>query len=315
MFDDKELRAVYCESLIALAEKDERIVLLEADLMKASGTVPFKERFPERTVDVGVAEANMIGVAAGLSAFGKIPFANSFTAFATRRCFDQITISVAYAGLNVKIGGTDPGVTAELNGGTHMSLEDVGIMRTLPGMTIFEPVDGTQLKKAMPQIAAHYGPVYIRLYRRRAFKIFDDGYKFDLWKSDLLLDGKDVTLFVTGILVRSALDAAEILKVKGISAKVVNIHTIKPIDREGVISAARETGAVVTVENHNIIGGLGSAVAEVLIEECPVPMKRIGVADHFGEVGRKEYLFEKYHMTAGDIARAAEEVIAKKNRR
>ncbi|MFZ3131034.1 MAG: transketolase family protein [Desulfosporosinus sp.] len=314
-FDEKEMREVYCDSLIKLAEEDERIVLLEADLMKASGTKPFKEKFPYRTINVGIAEANMIGVAAGLSTFGKIPFADSFTAFATRRCFDQITISIAYTGLNVKIVGTDPGVSAELNGGTHMSFEDVGIMRTLPGMVIFEPVDSTQLRKAIPEIVKHDGPVYIRLFRKKAYKIFDDNYKFDLKKSDLILDGKDVVIFSTGIMVKTSIEASQLLKTKGISAKVINVHTIKPLYLEGIISAARETGAVVTAENHNIIGGLGSAIAELLSYEYPVPIKRIGVNDHFGEVGKKEYLMEKYHMMPEDIVKAAEEVIAKKEGR
>jgi transketolase len=313
MLDEKELRAVYADCLIELAEKDERIVLVEADLMKASGTVPFKNKFPERTVDVGVAEANMMGVAAGLSTFGKIPFADSFAPFATRRCFDQVFISVAYAGLNVKIGGTDPGVSAELNGGTHMSFEDIGIMRNIPGMMIFEPVDATQLKKAMPQIAGHYGPVYIRLSRRQAEKIYDDSCDFELGKAQTLVDGKDATIIASGLMVKNALDAVELLKNEGIGVKVLNMHTIKPIDEEAVLGAARETGAIVTAENHSIINGLGSAVAEVLVENFNVPMKRVGVRDHFGEVGKKEFLMEKFGLMPVNIAKAVKEVLARKN--
>lgn len=314
MLEDKELREIYCESLIDLAEKDERIVLLEADLMKATGTLPFKQRFPDRTVDVGVAEANMIGVAAGLSAFGKIPFANSFTAFATRRCYDQITISVAYAGLNVKIGGTDPGVAAELNGGTHMSFEDMGIMRNIPGMTIFEPVDGVQLRKILPQVAAHAGPVYIRLFRRKAEKIFGTSDEFRLGKANRLREGTDATVFATGLMVANSLEAAKQLEKEGIGVRVVNMHTIKPLDVEEVVLAAEETGAVITAENHSIINGLGSAVAEVLAENRPVPMERVGVRDRFGEVGMKDYLMEALGLTAEDIANAVRKAVRRKNR-
>lgn len=309
MNDVKELRAVYAETLCSLADKDKRIVVLEADLMKATGTGIFKERFPNRFVDVGVAEQNMIGVAAGLSAYGKIPFANTFAPFATRRVFDHITVSVAYAGLNVKICGTDPGVTAELNGGTHMSFEDVAIMRSLPNMTIFEPVDAVQLEKALPQIAEYYGPVYIRLYRRNAFTVYKDDYNFKLGKADVLQQGGDITIAATGCMVEQAIYAADLLQKEGVSVRLINVHTIKPLDKDAILQAAKETGAILTAENHSVIGGLGSAVAEVLSEEYPVPLKRIGVMDQFGEVGRKDDLMRKFGLTAQDIVKGAKDLL------
>ncbi len=310
--ENKWLREFYIDELLEAARKDERIVMLEADLMIASGSTRFAKEFPERTVDVGVAEANMIGVAAGMNAMGKIPFTHSFTAFSTRRCCDQVTLSVAYAGLNVKIMGSDPGVTAELNGGTHMSMEDVAIMRNIPGMTIFEPTDSAQLHAAFPQIVAHEGPIYIRLFRRTATKVFSEGCDFKLGKGILLNEGSDVTIVASGIMTAEAMDACEILAKEGITADVINLHTIKPFDSEIVLNSAKKTGAVVTAENHSILNGLGSAVAECLSENCPTPLKRVGVADHFGEVGSAEFLKEKYNLKAADIVAAAKDVIAKK---
>ena len=312
MLESQEMRKVYCDTMIALAKEDPRIVDVEADLTGAHGMKPFKAAYPDRSFNVGIAEANMVGVAAGLSACGKIPFVHSFATFASRRCFDQIAISVCYAGLNVKIVGSDPGVGAELNGGTHMALEDMGIMRTLPGMTVFEPTDSVQLRKALPAIVEHEGPVYIRLFRRQAENVFDDGYEFDLGKADLLRDGSDVTLIASGVCVANALQAAETLAQEGVAARVINIHTIKPIDADAVIKAASETGALVTAENHNVIGGLGSAVAEVLAEQRPTPLERVGVKDHFGQVGKAPYLMGVFGITAADIAKAARKAIARK---
>ena len=310
--EQREMREVYTELLMEKKKKDERIVTVDADLMKATKAIPFRDKFPKRAIDAGVAEADMICVAAGLSAFGKIPFTHSFTPFATRRCYDQVTISVAYAGLNVKMVGSDPGVSAELNGGTHMSFEDVGLMRNVPSMVVFEPTDTTQLKAAFPDIVKHYGPVYIRLFRKKTEKIYDDNYKFTWGKADTLVKGDDATIITSGLMAKVSLDAAEMLKAEDINVRVINMHTIKPLDNEAVIKAAKETGAIVTAENHNIINGLGSAVAEVLGENCPTPMKRIGVRDHFGEVGKTEFLMEKYQMTAKHIAGAVREVIKKK---
>ena len=312
VLEDRWLRETYVDLLTEYAKKDERLVIVEADLMKAAGTTRFGNEFPGRTFNVGIQEANMIGVAAGMSAMGKIPFTHTFTPFSTRRCCDQITLSVAYAGLNVKIMGSDPGVTAELNGGTQMSMEDVAIMRNIPGMVIFEPTDSEQLKKAFPQVMYHEGPVYIRLLRRNAVKIFDESCEFELGKGIVLKEGTDVTILASGIMTAEALDAYEILKEKGINAEIINIHTIKPLDTELILKSVKKTGAVITCENHSIINGLGSAVSEFLMENYPVPLKRVGVKDHFGEVGLTEFLKEKYGLKAQNIVSAAEHVVSLK---
>ena len=311
--EERRLRETYVDLLIEYAKKDPRIVIVEADLSNAAGTKRFTAEFDgKRTVDCGIQEANMIGVAAGMNAMGMLPFTHTFTPFATRRVCDQVTLSVAYAGLNVKMMGSDPGVTAEMNGGTHMSMEDISIMRNIPGMIIYEPVDSAQLKSIFPQIIGTDKPVYIRLLRKNATKIWEDGESFELGKGKKLLDGKDVSIFATGIEVAEAMIAAEELKKDGISAEVINIHTIKPLDEEIVLNSCKKTGAVVTAENHSVIGGLGSAVAEVLSEKLPRPLKRIGVMDHFGEVGRTDLLMDKYHLKASDIVKAATEAIAMK---
>lgn len=312
MLEQKEMRAVYCRTLMDMAEKDERIVNVQADLMGGHGMKPFAEKYPERTFNVGVAEANMIGVAAGLATTGKIPFAHSFATFSTRRCFDQIAISVCYAKLKVVIVGSDPGVAAELNGGTHMALEDVGIMRTLPGIMIVEPTDSVQLKAMLPAIIADERPVYLRLFRKAAESVFAEGYEFRPGKADQVRDGGDVTIFATGVCVHEALTAAEALAKDGLSARVVNMHTVKPLDTEAVIRAAKETGAIVTAENHSIIGGLGSAVAETLASASPAPLVRVGVKDHFGQVGKMPYLMQQFGITAKDIETAARNAAGQK---
>jgi transketolase len=312
MLEQQEMRAAYCAAMMEMAEKDERIVAIQADLTGSHGMRAFAEKFPARSFNVGVAEANMAGIAAGLAAAGKIPFIHSFASFATRRCFDQIAISICYARLNVRIIGSDPGVGSELNGGTHMALEDVGIMRTLPGMTIFEPVDAVQLRAALPVLTHQKGSVYIRLFRKKAHSVFPADYQFRPGRADLLRDGGDVTIIAAGVCVAEALVAADRLDVSGIEARVLNIHTVKPIDTKAIIKAATETGAIVTAENHSIIGELGSAVAEVLVEERPVPMARIGVRDRCGEVGRQDYLMQTFGITAADIESAARKVIQRK---
>ncbi len=312
--ESRWLRETYVDLLMEYAQKDDRLVLVEADLARAAGTLRFWEAYPERIVDVGVAEANMVGVAAGMAAMGKIPFAHSFTPFITRRVCDQVTLSVAYAGLNVKLVGSDPGVTAELNGGTHMSMEDVAIMRNIPGMVVVEPTDSAQLRRAFPQIMEHDGPVYIRLLRRNAARIFEEDCEFELGRGIMLREGSDVSIFAGGIMVEESLEAADILRQEGLLAEVVNIHTIKPLDTDIVIRSAKKTGAVVTAENGSIINGLGSAVAECLGESCPTVMRRVGVKDRFGEVGFTDYLKEKLGLTAAHIVRAAKESIAQKVR-
>ncbi|MDF1495316.1 transketolase family protein [Caproiciproducens sp. CPB-2] len=313
--ENRWLRETYVDLLMEYAQKDERLVLVEADLMLAAGTKRFAEKYPERTFDVGIAEANMIGVAAGMAAMGKIPFTHTFTPFSTRRVCDQVTLSVAYAKLNVKMMGSDPGVTAELNGGTHMSMEDVAIMRNIPGMTVFEPTDSAQLKKAFPQIMYHDGPVYIRLLRRNAVRIFEDDCEFQLGKGIVLKTGRDVTLVASGIMVAETMEAGRLLGEKGIDAEIINIHTVKPLDTGLLLESARKTGAVVTAENHTVINGLGSAVADCLSEHFPVPLQKVGVKDHFGEVGLTEFLKEKYGLKARNIVEAAEKAIAMKDRR
>lgn len=312
MYENKEIRQVFGSIMEEMMEKDERLVVIDVDLAKANGTFKLRDKFPERAFDVGIAESNAASIAAGMASYGFIPFVTTFTPFATRRMCDQIAISITYAKRNVKIVGTDPGISAELNGGTHMSMEDIGVLRSIPNMVIFEAVDAMQLAKALPQIIDYDGVVYIRMFRKAAPVVFGEDYKFDLFKADLLRQGKDVTLYATGIMVPEAIKAADMLKAEGIDAEIINVHTIKPIDREAVVKSARKTGAAVSCENHNVLGGLFSAVSEVLIEECPIPMKAIGVQDHFGEVAKMDYLKKKYHMTAEDIVAAAKEAISKK---
>lgn len=308
----REMRAVYCETLMRLAREDSRIVAVQADLTAAHGMKPFAEAFPDRSFNVGAAEANMIGVAAGLAACGKVPFVHSFSTFASRRCLDQIAVSVCYSGLNVKITGSDPGVCAELNGGTHMGVEDAALMRALPGMRVTEPVDATQLALALPVVAAHAGPVYIRLMRKAVPAVFSPDYAFRFGRADVLRPGRDVTVAACGLCVNEALAAAAMLAGQGIDAEVIAVHSLKPFDADTLVDAARRTGAVVTAENHSIIGGLGSAAAETLSERLPTPLARVGIRDRFGEVGKAEYLMKTLHISAGDIVAAARDVVGRK---
>jgi transketolase len=295
-----------------LAKLDERVVMLDADLMSSMGTKPFMDAYPERTFNVGVQEANMVGVAAGMSATGLIPFAHTFGPFASRRCFDQLFLAVGYSKLNVRIIGSDPGITAAYNGGTHMPFEDMGIIRNIPEATILEPVDSTMLRDLLFQTKDHYGLTYIRLLRKNAIKIYEDGSTFEIGKGVTLKEGNDVTIIATGIMVKEALDAAAMLADEGITARVVNMFTLKPIDQELIIECAKETGAIVTAENHNIINGLGSAVAEVLGEHYPVPLERVGVKDLFGEVGPVDYLRERYELTAEEIVNKCKKAMGRK---
>ena len=306
-----EMRAVYAQCLAELMEKDKRVVVLDADLAKASGTRNLYERFPEQMFDCGVAEQNMASIAAGLSSYGFKPWIESFTPFASRRICDQIAISISYAKRNVKIVGTDPGISAELNGGTHMSMEDIGVLRSIPGVVIFEPVDNVQLKAAMPVLDAYQGVVYMRLFRKESPQVFEEGYTFDLFKADLLKEGKDLSIFVSGMLTNDVLTAEKELAAAGIDAEIINIHTIKPIDAETVLASAKKTGAVLTVENHNVIGGLRSAVLEALAEE-KIPVCGVGVPDRFGEVGKLPYLREVMGLTVENIVAAAKKAVSLK---
>ena len=310
--EDKEMRTAFAETMIELAQDDDRVIYLEADLMNSIGMRPFNEKFPGQTVNCGIQEANMIGTAAGMSATGLIPYVHTFGPFASRRVMDQIFVSAAYAKLNVRIIGSDPGVTAALNGGTHMPFEDMGAMRCIPEVTILEPADTVMLSDLVRQTRDLYGVFYMRLSRKKSVKIYDEGSVFEIGKAVELKEGSDVTIFATGIMIAEALEAAEILGKKGISAAVSNIFTIKPIDREAIIAAAEKTGAIVTAENHNVINGLGSAVAEVLVENNCVPMERVGVQDRFGQVGSVDFLKNEYGLTAEVIAQKAEKAIARK---
>ena len=306
-----QMREGYAEALGELMERDARVVLLDADLGKASGTLGLRKRFPDRIFDCGVAEQNMASIAAGLASYGFKPWIESFTPFASRRICDQIAISICYAGMNVKIMGSDPGITAELNGGTHMSMEDIGVLRSIPGIVIFEPVDAVQLRAAMPVLDAYEGPVYLRLARGEQPAIFPADYQFDLFRADVLREGSDLSIFISGIQTRDCLDATAELAESGISCEVVNVHTIKPIDRETVIASARKTGAVLTVENHNVIGGLRSAVLEALALER-IPVRAVGVEDRFGEVGKLPYLREAMGLTKEHVIEAAKEAVRTK---
>ncbi len=301
-YENVEMRAVYTQTLIELAEQDNRIVLLEADLMRATGTQPFMDKFPQRTFNVGVAEANMVGVASGLSSTGKIPFANTFASFAARRTYDQFFISANYARLNVKLVGSDPGITALYNGGTHMPFEDLGLMRNIPGLTIFEPSDAVSLIKLVKQSAELYGCTYMRLNRRVSPVIYAEDADLQLGKGYVLRDGDDVAIFAIGaVMVNEALAAADVLGMQGISAAVIDMFTLKPLDKELVLAYAQKTKAIVTCENHQVINGLGSAIAEYLSEVQPTLMRRVGVMDEFGEVGDLDYLMKRFGMTAENI--------------
>ena len=299
-----EMRKMFALELEKLMNENENIVLLNADLAKPNGFGDFSSKFPERAINVGIAEQNMASVAAGMSSYGFIPFICSFTPFATRRICDQIAISICYAKQNVKIIGSDPGISAEYNGGTHMSFEDIGVLRSIPNIVIFEPVDNAQLKNLLPQIVDYKGPVYIRMFRKSTPDIFDENETFNLFKAKKIKDGKDISIFCSGIMVDETLKANKTLEEMGINAEIINIHTIKPIDEESIISSVQKTKAAVTVENHNVIGGLRSAVSEVICENCPVPVRSVGVRDAFGQVGKMPYLKEVYKMTEKDIVSA-----------
>lgn len=312
MADKIATREAYGNALAEFGEKYD-FVVLDADLAAATKTGIFKKKFPERFFDCGIAEGNMVTVAAGIASTGKIPFVSTFAMFAAGRAFEQVRNSVGYPHLNVKIGATHAGITVGEDGATHQCLEDIGTMRTIPGMVIINPADAVEARAAVEAAIKYEGPVYLR-FGRLAVPVFNDpaSYKFELGKGIELCDGKDVTIIATGIMVDIAVKAAEALKADGISARVINIHTIKPIDREIIVKAAKETGAIVTAEEHNVIGGLGSAVAEVVCEEHPVPVVRVGVEDQFGRSGKVPALLELYGLTPENIAAKAKKAIGLK---
>lgn len=306
------MRDVYANTMIDLASKNDKIVALDADLMNSVGMVKFAKEFPDRMINCGIMEANMIGTAAGMSAVGLIPHCHTFACFATRRALDQIFVSAAFAKANIRIIGSDPGITAAFNGATHMSFEDVGSLRDIPGVTIIEPTDCVMLEDILRQLEHEHGVFYIRLSRKNAVKIYEDGSTFSIGKAAALRQGKDVTLISSGICVAESMKAAQILQEKGIDAAVLNLFTIKPIDRDAIEQAARTTGAIVTAENHNIHNGLGSAVAEVLAATCPVPMEQVGIRDHFGQVGSVDYLMKQFGLSADHIVEKAIRAVKRK---
>ncbi len=309
----KATRVSFGEALSEMAETRSDIIVLDADLAAATNTAIFKKAHPDRFFDCGIAEANMVGVAAGLAACGKTPVAASFAMFATGRAFEQIRNSVAYPNLNVKIAGSHAGISTGEDGATHQCLEDIGIMRTIPGMVVLNPADHWEMKAATKAAIEYQGPVYIRL-GRLAVDSFNDPetYKFELGKGITLRDGADITVIATGLCVLESLKAVDELRKEGKSVRLINIHTIKPIDRELVIKAAKETGRIITVEEHNVIGGLGDAVCEVTSAECPVPVRRIGVYDQFGYSGPAKELLDIFGLTAPNIKKVILEELDKK---
>ena len=309
MAEKKATRVSYGEALANLGEKYD-IVVMDADLSKSTKTETFQKKFPERFINTGIAEGNMLSTAAGIAATGKTVFASSFAMFASGRAFEQVRNSIGYPHLNVKIGATHAGISVGEDGATHQCLEDIGLMRTIPGMVIINPADDVEAQAAVEAAILHDGPVYLRFGRLAVPVIFDkETYKFELGKGILLEDGTDATIIATGLMVPEALEAKKMLAEEGISARVINIHTIKPIDKDIIVKAAKETGAIVTAEEHNVIGGLGSAVAEVLCENAPAPMRRIGTQDVFGQSGKPAALLEYYGLTAKNIAEQVKEVI------
>ena len=304
MGEKKATRAVYGEMLVELAEKYPELVVLDADLASATMTKSFAKAYPDRFLDMGIAEANMIGVAAGLSTCGKKPFANSFAMFTAGRAYEQVRNSVAYPHLNVKCVGSHGGLSVGEDGATHQCLEDLALMSAIPGMTVVNPCDGNEMRQAVLALIEYNGPAYLRLGRMAVETVTDtiDGYKFELGKAAMLRDGKDVTIAATGLMVQRALAAAELLSGEGVSARVLDFHTIKPLDGEALLAAAKETGCIVTTEEHSIMGGLGSAVAGFIGEHCPVPVVRHGVNDEFGRSGKAEQVLEAYGLTPAGIA-------------
>jgi transketolase len=302
---EMEMRVVYAKTLNELIAENSNVISLEADLGKATGTFPeVSSKNPDNFIDVGVAEANMIGISAGLASEGKIPFAATFTSFASRRVYDQIYISCAYANNNVKIVGTAPGLTQGSNGGTHMDFTDMAIMRAMPNMHVYAPADAYELRAIMKHMAKAKQPTYLQLIRSKEPQLFDENYTFNPDKAVVLREGSDITIVSTGYMTKAALKAADMLAADGLKAEVLHYPSVKPFDDATLIVSAKKTGAVVSVENQTIIGGLGGAVCEVLSENCPTKVKRLGIPDKFGEVATEKYLYEKYRFGPGHIAEA-----------
>lgn len=303
-------RQAYGNALKELAVTNKNVVVLDADLSKSTMTANFKEVAPERFINMGIAEGNMMSVAAGLASCGKVVFASTFAIFAAGRAFEQIRNSIAYPHLNVKVCATHAGLTVGEDGASHQAVEDLALMRSIPGMTVISPSDGIEAEAAIKAVSEFNGPCYVRLGRMPVNTVNDfEGYKFEIGKGVQLKEGKDATIVANGIMVDAALEAKEILLGEGIDVSVINIHTLKPIDEEIIVKAAKETGAIVTAEEHNIIGGLGSAVSEVVSENYPVPVLKVGIKDVFGESGKPADLLEKYGLTANEIVKTVKKAM------
>lgn len=304
-------RDAYGKALVKLGQINDNVVVLDADLSKSTKTYDFGKTFPERFFNMGIAEQNLIGAACGLATAGKIPFASTFAMFATGRGFEIIRNSACYPKLNVKVCATHAGITVGEDGASHESVEDIAIMRAIPNMTVLVPADGVETEQMIFEAAKFNGPMYIRLGRSAVPTLFDENYKFEIGKGVVVRDGNDATIIACGMMVSEAVIAHEMLKEENINVRVINMSTIKPIDRELIIKAAKETKAIVTAEEHSIVAGLGSAVSEVVVEECPVVVKKVGVKDTFGESGTPAELLKKYGLTSEDIVAAVKEAIAK----
>jgi len=307
--DTIALKQAYTDALDEVMAGDKEVMTVEADLSAASGVLSIEEKYPDRVLNVGIAEANMIGMSAGLSRTGKKVYAHSFAAFVARRAFDQIFISCAYGKNSLRLYGSDPGVYTAFNGGTHMSFEDLGIMRTIPGAVIFDVCDSVMMGKVVKMVKDIPGIVYFRAGRGVEPKIYPDDTEFPVGKSKVLIDGSDVVIFTGGVVVSEALKAAKLLEDKGISAAIVDLYCVKPIDADTIVSFAKKTGAVVTTDNHNVNGGLGDAVASVLCEKCPTPMLKLGINEEFGEVGSVDFLKGRFGLDAEGIVKKAEEAL------
>ena len=308
----KATRESFGEALIELAKTNENIVVLDADLAAATKTGVFKKAYPERFIDCGIAECNMVSIAAGLSTCGKIPFAASFAMFSAGRAFEQVRNSVCYPKLNVKIVGSHAGISVGEDGATHQCCEDIALMRAIPNMTVINPCDHYEMVAAVKAMAEKNGPCYVRLGRLAVESVNNnDDYKFEIGKGITLKDGDDITIVATGLMVQEAVKAAKVLEAEGINARVLNIHTIKPLDEELIVKAAKETGRIVTCEEHNVIGGLGEAVSSLLCEKCPVPVKKIGVNDVFGHSGPAVDLLKQFGLSAENITATVKKVLGK----
>ncbi|KGP77092.1 transketolase [Desulfosporosinus sp. Tol-M] len=312
MADKMATRDAYGQALLILGAENPKVVVLDADLSKSTKTADFAKKYPERFFNMGIAEANLLGTAAGLAAAGKIPFASTFAIFAVGRAFEQIRNSIAYPKLNVKIAATHAGITVGEDGGSHQAVEDMAIMRAVPNMVVLVPADGEETRQVILAAAKYNGPVYIRMGRLAVPLLFGEDYHFEIGKANVLQEGTDAAIMANGLMVSTALEAAGELAAEGINVSVVNVASVKPLDEETIVRIAKQTKAVVTAEEHNIIGGLGSAIAEVLGEKLPTPMVRVGIKDLFGESGHPQELLEKYGLTKKDLIKAVHEVIAKK---